>query len=191
MDRDRSGGIYGGRMNWREARDPGAWVELDRTEGDGAWNRVYEDLEFVPSMQPDAWPGFAEPDQSSTWDIVPLFTEHRISSGLVTVAEGLRRALNESMGSDDFVLALDWQHPGYQFRPRLASAPTDWESWLVPALPDGDYYLFLATDFRFGWLSHPWEQTVCCFGDLLPRMQPVLDGLGLDVIRGIGSERSE
>lgn len=36
--------------------------------------------------------------------------------------------------------------------------------WEVPPFPDGDYYIFLSEDFRDGWFGHPWEQTVCIFG---------------------------
>lgn len=180
---NRNVATCGGFMNWREPRGPDVWIELRQPERDEAWNRVDIEFGFAPSMQAGEWPGFAEPARSTTWSVAPLFTEDRIDSGLAAVGEGLREALDASRGDDDFVLVLDWQHPGYRFHPQLAAAPVDWESWLVPALPDGDYYLFLAIDFRFGWLTHPWEQTVCCFGDLLPRMRPVLDGLGLDVIR--------
>ena len=32
---------------------------------------------------------------------------------------------------------------------------------------DGDYFIFLAEDFRFGVFGHPWEQTMCIFGQEL------------------------
>ena len=41
------------------------------------------------------------------------------------------------------------------------------ESWRIPVLPDGDYSIFLAADFRFGIFGHPWEGTWCVFGTKL------------------------
>jgi hypothetical protein len=38
--------------------------------------------------------------------------------------------------------------------------------WRV-GLPDGDYAIFLAEDFSFGFFGHPWEATICIFGEPL------------------------
>lgn len=73
--------------------------------------------------------------------------------------------------------------PCYRFAPARAPIPTDDEPWLVPVVADGDYYLFVAGDLRFGWLGHPWEGTVCVYGDLLDEIGPKLDGLGWLVVR--------
>jgi hypothetical protein len=45
----------------------------------------------------------------------------------------------------------------------------------VPVFPDGVYTLFLAADARFGIFGHPWEMTVCVFG------QELLDAFGPDL----------
>ncbi|MCP5029835.1 MAG: DUF2716 domain-containing protein [Actinomycetia bacterium] len=73
--------------------------------------------------------------------------------------------------------------PSFRFYPQHATPPHAINDWLVPVLPDGDYYLYLARDLRFGWLTHPWEQSVCVYGPLLAEMQQTLDDLGLPVIR--------
>jgi hypothetical protein len=31
-------------------------------------------------------------------------------------------------------------------------------------IPDGDYHIFLAPDFSWGFFGHPWEWTICVFG---------------------------
>jgi len=40
---------------------------------------------------------------------------------------------------------------------------------IVPGavFPDGDYHIHLTRDLRLGTFGHPWEETVCVFGDLL------------------------
>ncbi len=96
-------------------------------------------------------------------------------------------ALGDLHGEDEYVIALDWQHFAYEFHPGSRAMPPG--PWRIPALPDGDYYLFLAQDFRFGWLGHPWERTVCCYGDLIPAMSSCMEELGLPVVRGGTDDR--
>jgi hypothetical protein len=52
------------------------------------------------------------------------------------------------------------------------STPLADEPWRVTPLPNGDYYIFLSEVFRTGTFGHPWEETMCIFGDRL------LHGLG-------------
>lgn len=79
--------------------------------------------------------------------------------------------------------ALDWQHEGYWFYPH-GNYP---DKGLIPVFPDGDYYIFLAEDFSFGTFGHPWEESLCIFG------QPLLNAFAQDppllfhdIIRSVG-----
>ncbi len=36
----------------------------------------------------------------------------------------------------------------------------DLDRWIIPAVPDGDYYFFIQKEFKWGILSHPWEKTI-------------------------------
>ncbi len=38
---------------------------------------------------------------------------------------------------------------------------------MIPVLPNGDYYVFLSPELDWGWFGHPWEQTICIFGERL------------------------
>ncbi len=73
----------------------------------------------------------------------------------------------------------------FDFQPRVQKSPVivepvpsityrnmpfeaaDPNAWSIPVLPDGDYYIFLSPDFRFGTFGHPWEETICVFGQEL------------------------
>ena len=60
-----------------------------------------------------------------------------------------------------------------------------WPDMRQPVFPDGDYSIFLATDLRLGTFGHPWEETLCVFG------QPLLDSgvvedLALPIVRRDG-----
>lgn len=148
-------------VRWREPDDADAWVDLDDTECRSIWNLVYTTFEFKPSVKPESWPSFREPEASVTWDLGPLFADfvNAYEQTELEIAASLREALELVSAVDGYVYALDWQHPGYRFNPSLASAPERTDSWLVPVIPNGDYYLFLTRDLRSGWLSHPWEQS--------------------------------
>ena len=58
---------------------------------------------------------------------------------------------------------LDWQHPGYRFRPSVL-ASTWSKDWRIPVYPDGDYFSFFVQGMSSGTFGHPWEETLCVFG---------------------------
>ncbi|MET4613081.1 hypothetical protein ABIC28_004081 [Rhodococcus sp. PvR044] len=67
---------------------------------------------------------------------------------------------------DPTFVVLDWQHPGYSFDAGTHAATPDAE-WRVPVYPNGDYYIFAREGFAEGTFGHPWEQTLCVFGERL------------------------
>ncbi|MDQ0899197.1 DUF2716 domain-containing protein [Paenibacillus sp. V4I7] len=69
----------------------------------------------------------------------------------------------------------------FHYNPHLGPPRT------ISFYPDGDYYLFINKDFLWGYLGHPWEQTISIFGgDLIHQFEinrPKL--FGEVVIRGL------
>ncbi|WFR71123.1 DUF2716 domain-containing protein [Prescottella defluvii] len=61
---------------------------------------------------------------------------------------------------------MGWQHPGYRFDAAVHTATRDAE-WRVPVYPNGDYYIFVREDLSEGTFGHPWERTLCVFGERL------------------------
>jgi hypothetical protein len=46
--------------------------------------------------------------------------------------------------------------------------------WPVPVFPHGDYYIFLEEGMTMGTFGHPWEKTLCVFGqDLIDALTPM------------------
>jgi hypothetical protein len=68
---------------------------------------------------------------------------------------------------DQWIYALDWQHPGYRFYPHRPFSLNRLGEWPIPILPNGDYHIFLEQDFNFGVFGHPWEETICVLGEKL------------------------
>jgi len=143
-----------------------AWVTLTRQEDDLVWGRIYENLGFHPSTLKEDGPAYIEPIPSITWDIsrqLDLF-DPWLDAEAVPYAKSLLTALRMHTAPLEPVFALDWQHEGYYFFPHLAPDDAAIDFWKIPPLPSGGYHIFLAKDFRFGVLGHPWESTVCVFG---------------------------
>lgn len=61
---------------------------------------------------------------------------------------------------EEFIYALDWQ---YELFLLIIPLINQWDRWTIKPFPDGDYYIFLPKDFRWGILTHPWEETICIF----------------------------
>ncbi|MFX3640069.1 MAG: DUF2716 domain-containing protein [Candidatus Pristimantibacillus sp.] len=40
-------------------------------------------------------------------------------------------------------------------------------NWIISIYPDGDYHFFIARDFSWGILGHPWEKTITIYGEKL------------------------
>lgn len=142
-----------------------AWIELSKNERQDIWTWVYDRLAFKPSVHDKDFPGFDEPAPSITYSHVAIWGEN---------FDALNRDLHDKafeifqqvIRPDEFLYALDWQHRCYRFFPHRATS-SDVSDWLIPVLPDGDYYIFLESSFKFGWLGHPWEQTICVYGQPL------------------------
>jgi hypothetical protein len=147
-----------------------AWEELTSAEMDLVWDRSYAEFKFHPSIHPKDWPGILEPNPSVTYSISSFYG---ISTAIATdmqkdlsveTLEALRKCVR---GTRERVYALDWNHTCYWFYPNAIFRAKETDAWKVPILPNGDYYIFLAEDFRFGIFGHPWEQTICIFGQEL------------------------
>ena len=66
-----------------------------------------------------------------------------------------------------WLYAMDW-HVGWRFFPHREFDARDVRAWGISVLPHGDYTVFLTPDLRQGTFGHPWEGTICLFGnDLL------------------------
>jgi hypothetical protein len=133
-----------------------AWTPLTSEEYDAVWDRFYREFSFHPSVNPEDFPGIREPVPSITWTLHP-------SPWTVEDEDELHHrflaAFKACTTAEEVLYALDWQHTCYWFCPHVP-----FEEWVVPVLPNGDYYIFLSHDFSWGVFGHPWEWTLCGFG---------------------------
>ena len=62
------------------------------------------------------------------------------------------------------IIALDWQHFCWWLDVHLPDALEDFGRH-SPLLPNGDYSIFLSNELESGIFGHPWERSLCIFGE--------------------------
>lgn len=143
-----------------------AWENLASNERASAWDRFESKFAFRPSTT--EFPGIREPQDSVTFDISRVYGDpERYQRLTMDLSRKLVAALRRCVPEGGVVHVLDWQHACYRFTPHASFPFESEEDWPVPALPNGDYYIFLDPDLRFGVFGHPWERTMCVFGEAL------------------------
>lgn len=80
-------------------------------------------------------------------------------------AEALRCLVAE-FADDPVFVVLVWEDIGYRLDAAVHAA-TRRPDWRVSAYPNGDYSIFLREDLSEGIFGHPWEQSLCVFGERL------------------------
>ncbi|MEK5057992.1 sugar epimerase [Paenibacillus sp. FSL H7-0326] len=135
------------------------WIPLSDEEYNQVWDRIGREFHFRPSISPRDWPTFFEKSPFITYDVSD-FNEDDIDD----LEKKCLSAFKASTNIDEFMYALDWQHESFLYNPHLETSRV---AQTIRFYPDGEYYLFLKSDFSWGYLSHPWEKTICIFGEEL------------------------
>lgn len=163
-----------------------SWTEMTKPEMDRAWDRFYPEFAFRPSPYPKDFPGIREPSPSRTYAL-PRDAGSSLSDGqtgrlMLSSADGdmlhdrFLAAFRACTPSGGRLAVLDWNHNCHWFAPH-----TEPHAWRTSVVPDGDYYIFLAEDFSWGTFGHPWEWTICVFGE------PLLAALGESITKILGA----
>jgi pimeloyl-ACP methyl ester carboxylesterase len=130
---------------------------------DDLWDRFAARFEFRPGIA--SFPGITEPPGSVTWSL-DVDEAGLDEAGLDELDRVVERGLRRCVRPGERLYWLDWQHAGYRFEPDRVGRPGQ-PPWPGSAYPDGDYYLYVPRDLRFGTFGHPWEHTLCVFGESL------------------------
>lgn len=160
-----------------------AWEQVGFDDYETFWGPFDERFGFRPGTDPETWPAIREPHPSVTIDLSSIFDHEgsQFAAGARAIdALGLY-AFTRVTSDDEQLVVLDWQHPCYLFSPHR-QALTDAE-WPVPIFPNGDYYAFFTKDLSMGTFGHPWEQTLCVFGE------PLIEALAEPLALALGAKR--
>jgi hypothetical protein len=139
-----------------------AWRELEPQEYAAVWDRFFEKFQFNPRTPL----GIIEPAASVTFDIRHVYDRgaEAYESLTADLEAKLRDAFRRCVDAGETMYALDWQHECYLFDPHREVDVESDDAWPIPALPDGDYHIFLSRNLESGIFGHPWEYTMCVFG---------------------------
>ena len=151
-----------------------AWEPIAMDADDAYWALFNRRFDFRPKFSSS--PAITEPRPSVTFDLSPIFASGHTQFAAATDAVNnlTLLAMVRVLEPDASLLVLDWQHETYRLWPhRLARQPD--AQWPTEVFPNGDYYIFLTEDMSMGTFGHPWEQTLCVFGEpLVSNLVPML-----------------
>ena len=134
------------------------WKLLDDKTRELAWDFVYDNCCFHPHNSPKFHSEFKKvsviklPKPNIYYPINEYFGEgftKKFSDGLEKKFREIFQVLSKKKG--ERLYALDWHHDCYSFDPFLPfERDTYPDTWLIPALPNGDHHFFLTKDFKNG-----------------------------------------
>jgi len=133
---------------------------LNQEEYDKVWDKFYELFHFRPSIS--IFPAITTDRPQLKFAIKNCFSQNFPLGKLEEYALNLFTSISKP---GDRFYALDWQHECYDFDPREKMDKDEFDEWIIPVLPNGDYYIFLTKDFNNIWFGHPWEQTITLIGE--------------------------
>ena len=149
------------------------WSILQDDEYNYVWDRIDSEFRFHPSVR-DGQPAFQFKVPADVYDISELPLED--DSYRKMMDQVFVKSFIECMGSDGYMYALDWQHSGFRYNPRITApkrsafihdnryANGGYNAFFPSFYPDGDYYFFISKDFLWGYLTHPWQKKAWVFG---------------------------
>ena len=139
------------------------WRELDY---ESAWRPFDRHFAFAPDYYERVVPAIELPAGALVVDLSPIFAHEgaRFASGEAAVTAAALRSFIW-LAEDEELVALDWQHQAYRYSP--AGLVLQDANFLVPVFPNGDYFVHMTADLRWGTFAHPWQQTLTIWGDEL------------------------
>lgn len=146
------------------------WIPLSDEEDENVWDKVDQEFKFEPSVS--KFPGFHLPQPFRTYDVSNYFGTSVDIDAHDDLEIKVLNAFQELTSTDEFLLALDWQHECFWINPFHEFPKNEFGEWPIPLFPDGDYYFFIEKNFRWGYLGHPWERSISIFGfDLIAAIE--------------------
>lgn len=104
------------------------------------------------------------PSPFITYDISRYFGEFVDLDAYDELEEKALLVFKENTAWNEYIMALDWQHECYWVNPHLKFDRNEFDEWIIPIIPNGDYYFFIQKDLKWGYLGHPWEKSITIFG---------------------------
>src|SRR5690606_7547036 len=111
--------------------------KLNSEEYNKTWDKFYDMFHFKPST--NQFPAIRAFEPQLKFDISKCFSADYPYFKIEQFALNLFTSISEP---GDRLYALDWQHECYDFDPRAQMDRNEFTEWIVPVLPNGDYFIF-------------------------------------------------
>lgn len=168
-------------------------VILDQKLYDQLWDKMLGEYQFRPKWNPDGKP-FSIPHPYRLYRLGERCWTQEQEARVNEIFEAL-------VPEDGYLYALDWNHDCFIFNPR-ERIPLDYHYYdeeravnvYFPSYyPNGDFYFFIAADWSFGLLGHPWRRELYLWGDeLTARIERLAGYLDLQKIHfGLAGDISQ
>ncbi|MBA3681707.1 MAG: DUF2716 domain-containing protein [Bacteroidetes bacterium] len=150
------------------------WKVLEKNEYTQLWNLIYNDFIFSPY---------------SSKKLIELPYPHIIYNISSHYDEGYseifyknlhKYAVNyfKKISNGGRIYALNWQHDCYSFDPYLPFEKDEFDEWLIPVFPNGDYLFFINNDLQEGVFCDGINLELSFFGqqsvEILEHENPIL-----------------
>ena len=150
------------------------WHMLPSKKSDELWDEFERWCKFSPSIEVDR-EAFSPNVEYDIYDCVNAISKAENDADWSKV---IRSIFTKTKGVDEYIYALDWQHSEFRYIPEIDKGEVnksyfvgdegeEFNVYLPKFYPDGEYYLFLAKDFKWGYLTDPWRQQIIVYGDEL------------------------
>lgn len=174
------------------------WTILTKNEDNEVWNKFCDKFKFKLECANENEFKFSVP--VDMYDI----SESRLYTEDDNLNEIIRQCFIKCMDKDNFMYVLDWQHTCFRYNPRIEDEfeypvtieddpdyPSGYNVYFPKYYPDGDYYFFIAKDFSWGYLTHPWLREAYVFGEPIKNIikENALE-LGFKKINSIDSNKN-
>ncbi len=121
------------------------WIAISESEYNKVWDFVFNNLDFKPHEK----------------KVINLTTPNICFDISSFYNDGFREELYDNLNESALqwfknvysgikMYALNWQHDCYSFNPNFPFEKDEFEEWLIPVFPNGDYLFFLTSDFNNG-----------------------------------------
>ena len=169
------------------------WELLDSGENDILWDKAYKEYSFTPSMDADK-PAFTLKFLHDIYDCGNVGMKAEFDIEWINV---IREIFSKVKDEDAYMYVLDWNHSGFRYNPKIDKGEFDvaytvkdstfkqYNVYLPKFYPDGEYYLFLDKDLKWGYLTDPWRKHIYVYGEKLRReIRERNEFLGLILVTG-------
>ena len=140
-------------------------VILDENLYDNIWNIMHKEFGF-------------QPRNNEKWLDIPMpYKIYKLKAAWNERQESIVNHMLEQLCTDE-IYALDWQHDCFEFNPNekilldynYYDAERQCKVYFPSYYPNGDYHFFIAKDWSYGLLGHPWRKELYVFGEELIRL---------------------